>query len=71
MERTQLEKLFFGRKATRWTWSARQEIREVLTRVGAPPWARPLPREALVAPPTYPLHPYIPMYRKTFRIEDR
>ena len=36
--------VIFGRKATRWTWSARQEIREVLTRVGG----RPTP---LGAPP--------------------
>ena len=35
------------------------------------PWARPLPRGAPVAPPTYPLHPYIPTYRKTSRTEDR
>ena len=35
--------VIFGRKATRWTWSAHQEIREVLTRVGArpTPWAHP------------------------------
>ena len=37
----------------------------------APPWARPLPRGAPVAPPTYPLHPYIPTYPKTSRTEDR
>ena len=36
-----------------------------------PPWARPLPRGAPVAPPTYPLHPYIPTYPKTSRTEDR
>ena len=33
--------------------------------------ARPLPRGAPVAPPTYPLHPYIPTYPKTSRTEDR
>ena len=33
--------------------------------------ARPLPRGAPVAPPTYPLHPYIPTYHKTSRIEPR
>ena len=32
---------------------------------------RPLPRGAPVAPPTYPLHPYIPTYPKTSRTEDR
>ena len=36
-----------------------------------PPRARPLPRGAPVAPPTYPLHPYIPTYPKTSRTEDR
>ena len=39
--------VIFGRKAARWTWSARQEIREVLTRVGA----RPLPRGPPVGSP--------------------
>ena len=33
--------------------------------------ARPLPRGAPVAPPTYLLHPYIPTYPKTSRTEDR
>ena len=61
----------FGRKATGWTWTPRQEPREVLKRVGAPPWARPLPRGTPVATPTYFLHPYIPTYRKTSRTEDR
>ena len=37
----------------------------------APPWARPLPHGAPVAPPTYPLHPYILLYPKTSRTEDR
>ena len=36
-----------------------------------PPRARPLPRGAPEAPPTYPLHPYIPTYRKTSRGKDR
>ena len=30
-----------------------------------------LPRGAPVAPPTYPLHPYIPTYPRTSRTEDR
>ena len=38
---------------------------------GRPPRARPLPRGAHIAPPTYPLHPYIPMYPKTSRTEPR
>ena len=65
--------VIFGRKATRWTWSARQEIREVITRVGAcpPPWAGPLPCGAPVAPPTYSFHPYIPTYHKTSRTDNR
>ena len=36
-----------------------------------PPRARPLPRGPPVAPPTYPLHPYIHTYPKTSRTEDR
>ena len=38
---------------------------------GRPPGHAPLPRGTPVAPPTHPLHPYIPMYRKTSRTEDR
>ena len=39
---------------------------------GAPsPWARPQPRGAPVAPPTFSLHPYISTYPKTSRTEDR
>ena len=65
--------VIFGRKATRWTWTPRQGRNEEATRVGVcpPPRARPLPRGAPVAPPTYFLHPYIPTYRKTSRTEDR
>ena len=36
-----------------------------------PPGCAHLPRGAPVAPPTYPLHPYIPTYPKTSRREDR
>ena len=61
----------FGRKATQGTWSARQGRYGLPTRVGAPPWARPLPRGAPVAPPTYPLHPYILSYPKNSRTDDR
>ena len=64
--------VIFGRKATQGTWSARQGIYRLPTRVGAPPPGRvPLPRGAPVAPPTFPLHPYIPTYPKTSRTEDR
>ena len=38
---------------------------------GAPPGCAPLPRGAPVAPPTYSLHPYILLYPKTSRTEDR
>ena len=65
--------VIFGRKHTRWTWTPRQEPREVLTRVGgrAPPRAHPLPRGAPKAPPTYFLHPYIFTYPKTSRTHNR
>ena len=36
-----------------------------------PPGARPLPRGPLFGPPTYPLYPYIPKYRKTSRTQNR
>src|SRR3954464_10938669 len=53
--------VIFGTKATGKAWSARQERREVTTRVGgATPRARPLPRGPSEAPPTYFFHPYIP-----------
>ena len=61
----------FGRKATEWTWTPRHEPREVPTRVGGAPWARPLPRGAPEAPPTYFLHPYILTYPKTSIIDNR
>ena len=35
------------------------------------PLGAPLPRGAPIAPPMFSLHPYIPMYRKTSRIENR
>ena len=64
-------KVIFGMEAIQGTWSAHQEPRELLTRVGAPPRARPLPRGAPEVPPTYFLHPYIFLYAKTSRTEDR
>ena len=36
-----------------------------------PPRVRPLPRGVPKAPPTYPLHPYIPTYHKTSRTKPR
>ena len=65
--------VIFGRKATRWTWSGRQERREVLTRVGgAPtPWGTLPTSWPPFGPPTYFFHPYIPTYPKTSRTEDR
>ena len=66
-ERNQLEKLFLERKQPR-------ELGVHVRRdTGCPQgWgARPLPRGAPVVPPTYPLHPYILLYPKPSRTEDR
>ena len=62
----------FGRKPTRWAWSARQGSPGLPMRVGGvpTPLGVPLPRGAPIAPPTYPLHPYILLYPKTSRIEN-
>ena len=47
------------------TWTLLQEVPEAVTRVeGTPPWAHPLPRGPLVAPPTYFFLLYIPTYPK-------
>ena len=72
-ERNQLEKLFlegnppdrlglYVRRYGSWSrgWGAH-----------SPPRAHPLPRGAPEAPPTYPLHPYIPTYPKNIHTEDR
>ena len=72
-ERNQLEKLFLeGKQPGRLGVHVKKEMRKSQGR-GArpPPGARPLPHGAPVAPVTYPLHPYIPTYRKTSRTEDR
>ena len=62
-ERNQLEKLFLeGKQPDRLGVHVRE--------VPGYPWVRPLPREHPGGPPTYPLHPYIPTYPKTSRIED-
>ena len=66
-ERNQLEKLFLeGKQPRELGVYARGDT-------GCPRgWgARPLPRGAPVASPTYPLHPYILLYPKTSRTEDR
>ena len=67
MERNQLEKLFLERKPP-------DRLGLHVRRYGrcSRGWgACPLPRGAPVAPPTYPLHPYILLYPKTSRTEDR
>ena len=66
-ERNQLEKLFWERMPP-------DSLGPPVRRYGrcSRGWgARPLPRGAPVAPPTYPLHPYILLYPKTSSIEDR
>ena len=63
--------VIFGRKATRWTWSARQGIRKVLTRVGGAPLGAPPaswdPRSSTDVLPA----PYISSYPKTSRGHNR
>ena len=50
------------------TWTLLQGTTEAVTRVeGVPPWARPLPRGPLGAPPTYSFLLYIPTYPRTIR----
>ena len=73
-ERNQLEKLFLEGKQPR---ELGVHVRgdtgcpRGWGRAHPPPRARPLPRGAPVAPPTYPFHPYIPTYPKTFKTENR
>ena len=66
-ERNQLEKLFLEGKPP-------DRLGLYVRRYGSWPrgWgARPLPRGAPEAPPTYFLHPYIPTYPKISRTENR
>ena len=65
--------VIFGRKATRWTWTPRQKIWDVLTRVGGAPSPLGTPPASWppFGPPTYFFHPYIPTYPKNSRTEDR
>ena len=72
-ERNQLEKLFLegnppdglGPHVRRYRRCSRGWGRAL------PPGRAPLPRGAPVAPPTYPLHPYILLYPKTSKTEHR
>ena len=66
-ERNQLEKLIFGTKATRWTWTPCQGRKEELTRVGG----APLASWALVAPLTCFFCLYNSTYPKTSRTHNR
>ena len=72
-ERNQLEKLFLEGKHRGNLECMSGETRATHEGGGSthPPRARPLPRGAPVAPPTFSLHPYIPTYAKTSRTEDR
>ena len=65
--------VIFGRKATRETWSPRQENNEGGTRQGAgpPPGHALHPRGPLVAPLTYFFRLYISIYPKTFGEHNR
>ena len=49
------------------TWTLLQGTKEAVTRMGGAPWARPLPRGPLGAPPTYSVLLYIPSYPRTIR----
>ena len=59
--------LIFSPNVIQETWTLLQGSKEVLTRVGAPPRACPLPRGPLGAPPTYSFLLYIHMYPQTIR----
>ena len=49
------------------TWTLLQAVPEEVTRVEGAPWACPLPRGPLDAPPTYSFLLYIPTYPRTIR----
>ena len=61
--------MIFSRNVIQETWTLLQGVKEVVTRVGAPPppRARPLPHGPLGAPPMYSFLLYIPMYPQTIR----
>ena len=60
--------VIFQPNVTQETWTLLQEASEEATRVeGAPPWACPLPRGPLGAPPMYSFLLYIPTYPQTIR----
>ena len=67
-ERNQLEKLFLeGKQPRELGVHVRGETGCPRGWGTRPPGRAPLPRGTPVAPPTYPLHPYIPTYPKTSR----
>ena len=72
-ERNQLEKLFLEGKQPRELGVHVRGDKGCPRGWGSPspPGRTPLPRGAPVAPPTYPLHPFILTYPKTSRTEDR
>ena len=59
--------VIFQPNVTQETWTILQEAPEAVTRVEGAPWARPLPRGPLGAPPTYSFLLYIPTYPRTIR----
>ena len=66
--------VIFGKKATRETWSPRQESNKEATRQGGtpyPPGCATHPRGPLVAPLTYFFRLYISIYPKTFGEQNR
>ena len=66
--------VIFVRKPTGYTWTLRQKMKEVLTRVGGMPTLlgrAPCLVPPPFGPPTYSFHPYIPTYPKTSRTEIR
>ena len=70
-ERNQVEKLFLEGKPPEGLGVHVRRYGRCSRGWGAPPWARPLPHGAPVAPPSYPLQPYVIWYPKTSRIEPR
>ena len=59
--------VIFGTNVIQRTWTLRQESNQEGTRVEGAPWARPLPRGTLGAPPTHSFLLYIHTYPQTIR----
>ena len=59
--------MIFSPNVIQETWTLLQGIKEVVTRVGAPPRERPLPRGPLGAPPMYSFLLYIHTYPQMIR----